>query len=90
MISRDSIDFRTAFLFLFGIDAEDHDGLALQTIEEFPFMGIHVLAGTAPSTREGKHDDLASVLAQREPLAFDVLAIDLRGNLADRQIAGLE
>src|ERR1700679_2078416 len=49
-----------------GVDAQQGETLAFETLNELSLFGVHSPARATPVAREGQHDDLAPVVAQLE------------------------
>src|SRR5262249_8655479 len=66
--------------------ADDREGLARGLLEERALVGAQGPAGASGPVPEIKQHHLAAVVAQLEPLAVLVLALNLGGNLADGKV----
>src|SRR5262249_28010652 len=72
-----------------GVDAQQGERLVREPLHELALIGVHPATGAAPVARERQDDDLAAVVAQLEGDSIHILAIDVRRDPAQRQVAKL-
>src|SRR5262245_61403528 len=68
------------------VDADDGEWLAGELLDERPLVRPHGPSGASVLVPEIEQHHLAAVVAQLEPIAVLVLALDLGGNLADGKV----
>src|SRR5262249_23597183 len=72
------------------VDADQGEGLVFQLLDERPLVGPLGPSGESLLMPEVEQHHLAPVVAELEALAVLILAFDLRGLLADAQVADLK
>src|SRR5262249_12122084 len=65
------------------VDAGESERLTFQTLDERPLVRVQGPARASPIAPEVEDHHLSPVVRELEPLAIDVLAVDLQGGLAD-------